>query len=199
MFGKNEKSALYLLLSISALFILYACPLPCEPQRISVLPIPDSVSMLIPYKNGDTVNFQHSGGLVVPFVCQRDSSAEYAYSDWCSPGQEYRLDETLLIPDYPISSVFVQLTKYDEQNLLFSISVANSSTVLNALHELSFNLDSLKVNQKWFYCVMALNLSSSENPNYPNKLRFDSVYYTQQNGIVRLTMSNGEYYDLFEK
>ncbi len=199
MFGKNEKSALYLLLLISALFILYACPLPCEPQRISVLPIPDSVSMLIPYKNGDTVNFQHSGGLVVPFVCQRDSSAEYACSDWCSPGQEYRLDETLLIPDYPISSVFVQLTKYDEQNLLFSISVANSSTVLNALHELSFNLDSLEVNQKWFYCVMALNLSSSENPNYPNKLRFDSVYYTQQNGIVRLTMSNGEYYDLFEK
>ncbi len=199
MFGKIKKSTTYFLLFISTLFMLYACPPPCEPQRISVLPIPDSVSMLIPYKNGDTVNFQHSGGLVVPFVCQRDSSAEYAYSDWCSPGQEYRLDETLLVPDYPISSVVVQLTKYDEQNLLFSISVANSSTALNVQHELSFNLDSLKVNQKWFYCVMALNLSSSEHPNYPDLLRFDSVYYTPQDGIIRLTMSNEEYYDLVEK
>lgn len=143
--------------------------------------------------------FKHSGGLVVPFVCQRDSSAEYAYSDWCSPAQEYRLDEAMLIPSYPISSILVQLTKYDEQNLIFSISVAKSSTALSVQNELSFNLDSFRVNKKWFYCVMAISLSNYENPNYPDKLRFDSVYYTQQNGIVRLTMSNEEYYDLFEE
>jgi hypothetical protein len=46
---------------------------------------------------------------------------------------------------------------------------------------------------------MALNLSSSEHPNYPDLLRFDSVYYTPQDGIIRLTMSNEEYYDLVEK
>lgn len=193
------RNFFYLLLLMCGLLMLYGCPPRCDPHPISLTPIPDSALALVPYQNGDTVVFMHSGGLLVSFVCLRETSSDSELVYDCYDQPESRIDNTTLSPLYPLNSIVLQLAKYDEQNFSFDLYTGRSSAFLNVFDSAFFGIDSFYINDNCYNSVAGFKLHSSEYYNYKDLFGVDSVYYTVEKGILRMTMTNNEYFDLYEE
>lgn len=183
------------------ILVFYGCPTPCDEIKTNIVSsISDSILNYIPYTNGDEVILEHSEGAKIIFTAQRESTTEIFYCEHCCDSWEYQIDRTILTPEYPINSIEMKLSKPDENYVGFSLRFG-ISTFLFSTAELNLSLtDSVLLNNKFFYNVYAL--SSEQNQNYYGNdftLFADSLYYNFELGIIKITMSNDEYYFRYEQ
>lgn len=184
------------ILIIIIIGIFYACPTPCDTiNTIEISPISDTILSSIPYKTGDEIVFIHSGGAKIIFTIVRENTTELNYCDHCCDIWEYKMDKTVLSPNYSINPIEITLTKSDEEYIDFWMSFGRSN-----FHIVSYNfntdfIDSLLVNSELYFDVLCLK--AEENQYYIDdgfSLFADSVYYNYKYGIIKIVMSNNEYY-----
>jgi len=186
-------------LLVIALLPLLVCSCGCdEPTIIDMGLIPDSILSQVPYQDGQIYPFTHSGGKVISFTAQRTSRDEYLYCDRCCDDYSYRyqVNETVLTPDYPVFPFRIQLNSLDSACYAHMISIGNCSFHLLARNPDAYHFDyadSLQFNGKWYPGVYSLKNTDSYWM-IQDSIRPDSLYYNFRSGIIKIVMTNGEYY-----
>lgn len=113
-----------IILSTFLLFILYGCPNSCKPEIIDNGSIAQQYKNCIPYQDGQIYKLKHSGGLVINFTTSRKQSFELTELDFpCSEQYKYEKVEVYLKPDYPISDIYLHLSNYSNNGIVFSIRI----------------------------------------------------------------------------
>ncbi|MFA9389217.1 MAG: hypothetical protein ACERKD_05395 [Prolixibacteraceae bacterium] len=190
------KFVLKLIIVFTLILIFYGCPTPCGEMQINtVSPIADSILNYIPYHNGDEVILEHSAGTKIIFNAERESKTEISYCDRCCDSWEYHFDRTVLTPNYPIHPIVFELVKYEENYSDFNVTVGISTFRFPTYDLSALVVDSILINNKMYFSVFTLKAAPNEN-YYGEEFAFfaDSLYYNSEFGILKLTMSNNEYY-----
>jgi len=185
-------------------FLFLAC-WPCkEPVVVELGAIPDSILALVPYQDGESYEFEHSGGSVIMFESTRSSYERY----WkpcpselcCDTIYLYNENQTSLRTNYPIFDFGMILANYpNSRTFYFSVSIGRShfEIPLNRDYQVDYEYnDSLFLQDRWYPRVYSLKLDSYNNIQdavYP-----DSLYYSLSAGILKIGMSNEEFYQIHE-
>lgn len=190
----------FFLLFLGLLLALAGCRCD-EPLMIDLGPIPDSILNQVSYQNGKAYPFRHSGGMVIDFASQRTSHDEYTWCDHCCKYlYKYQLNETILHPDYPVFDFRVVLSSEDTLNYSHVIWIGHSLFYLpgytNPPVDYGYS-DSIQLNEKWFYGVYSMK-NSNEPISEKGSIYPDSLYYNFQSGILKIVMTNGEFYQKYE-
>lgn len=186
-------------LPVIAILPLLVCSCGCdEPTIIDMGLIPDSILSEVPYEDGLIYPFTHSGGKVISFTAQRTSRDEYLYCDRCCDDYSYRyqVNETVLTPDYPVFQLRIQLNSMDSSYYGHSIWIGRHGFYVSVRNMENFPVDyadSLQFNGKWYPGVYSLKNTDSYWM-IQDSIRPDSLYYNFRSGIIKIVMTNGEYY-----
>lgn len=193
-----KRITYFIFLSIIVLMILGCPPRYCDPITTVHPPIPDSILCLIPYQNKESYKLQHSAGQVIAFSCERKTEKHDLCFD-CIECLVYEEDVALLKPDYLISNVHINLRSNQEN--LFQIHISFGESYFD-IYLGEFGVipqDSLIIEGVLYRNVFTLsnnNLASYYGTR--QQLFADSLYYNHEKGIIRITMSNDEYYQAYE-
>lgn len=144
--------------------------------------------LMVPYTNADTLTFIHSKGSLIHFTVSR-SNQKHTDSDHCATFTTAE-DRTILQPDYPLFSPQIVINQYDSSRA-YVILYINRANFNISSQELK--LDSIQLQSHTYYNVWAMEGYSE----FPDSLtiKTDSVYYNTSHGILRITMTNGEWYE----
>lgn len=188
-----------ILLILSQLLVNCKCD---DPILIDLGPIPGRILSQVPYENGQTYRFKHSGGLVIDFLTSRVSHEEYLWCSRCCDkfSYKYQVNETTLHPDYPVFDFHIQLSGFDTVNYHPCASIGRSIFILPVLNSSSIEngqADSILMGGKWYYGVHAVK-NSNEPMFNRDSIYADSLFYNSGSGIIRVVMTNGEYYQRHE-
>lgn len=191
------KKITYLILS---LLLLYGC-FPSEPTVVDRGALPDSALKYVPYKNGETYRFVHSNGQEINFKATREKHKEQTSCDcFCEYIYEYEVDNTILVPDYPIFSFNFRIDNLDEASNNCYGTIGKSGlyipTTENDFYYNCEKADSIKINSKYYYQVF--KFKQNLNNYADNEVYIDSVYYNYEKGILKILLSNNENYTLYE-
>jgi len=191
------KRVLLLLLSTLA---LGSCR--CDdPILIDMGPIPDSILALVPYQDGQVYQFRHSAGKVITYAAHRALHEEYFDCERCCKFlYKYQVNQTALVPDYPVFTLNVQLSNPDSSRLEFSAWMGQRGFNLS-MNQDDGNpvdrIDSAWIGEQWHKDVLRIR-----NSNYfgfsRDSIYADTLYYNYQSGILKIVMSNGEYFQIHE-
>lgn len=190
-----------MLLIIFSILSIRCTPRCEEPIIIDRGKISERVLSYVPYQNGQTYRFQHSAGLVIIFDSKRQSrNQKIMCEECCTSIYNYEVNSTTLTPDYPIFDFGVEILNADTANIHFTARVGHYQfyipTPLNEAKNNGF-VDSVLIKDKVYYNVFKLK-SNSYNYDKIEKISADSLYYNFQQGILQITMSNGEKYTIYE-
>ena len=178
--------------------ILFTSCWPCNSVIIDNGNLPDSVFSLIPYQNQKKYQFEHSAGKVITFRAQRALTYEESSCAECCDVLKYQVDKTDLYPDYPISNITISLSNLDTNYIDFSLGIGRSGFAIPSNTEGLTNtelVDSVLVGDTYYYDVFKLkSFSWSEQEG----IYTDSLYYNFEYGILKLIMSNEEYYQIYQ-
>lgn len=178
--------------------VLTGCP-PCNPIYWDYGTLPAEALELVPYQDGISYTFAHSAGQEIHFLASRESIKEENYMVPCG-SVSFEQNTTKLVPDYPIFNMGIMITKNDTIHYSLGISVSNTIFMLPIYEGWEKNhvyLDSLRLDHRWFYEVYRIKrhdyYSSSEELTgiFP-----DSLWYNSRFGILKVLMSNDEYYQV---
>ena len=178
---------------------LYGCPVCNKPARIvDVGPIPDSLYKLVPYQDSVVYKFVHSNGYVVSFQTSRKTKVESTFDECgCSVVREYYSNTTTMVSDYPAIRIQLSIVHYDsifsDLNILLQNNYFQNGNFIQKAYSTSKS-DSLLVNNKYYKNVFVFK----KQDLYNNQIMFaDSLYYNQNNGIIKIFMTNGESYSIY--
>jgi len=195
----KPKKILYFV-SLPFIFLLQACPFVCNTETKTLPPLSDSVLASVPYSRNEKVLFKHSSGHVITFNCSREKKLETWSCEECCDKTEYETDLTEMQPDYPISAITLYIVGGEDDEANLQIRFASESFELPLSHKAVIPADSLQFGGRMFYKVYQL---AAYNYNYGygvnHELYTDSLYYNFENGIIKITMTNGEYFELYEE
>jgi len=183
------------------LFVLSACR-PCEPPLIiDNGRIPDSILNDVPYQDGHSYKFRHSGGLVIEFASTRQSREEWLRCERCCKYEyKYEVNSTTLIPDYPVFNFGLDISNPDSANFQLTARVGYYYFYIPAYDYPPENVDftdSVLLDGKIYRNVF--KLKSNYGSYYDRDILFaDSMYYSYERGIIQIKMSNGEKYSIDE-
>ncbi len=168
---------------------------------IDMGPIPERILSQVPYENGKHYLFQHSGGLIIDFVAERLSRNENSWCERCCQFlYKYQVNETILHPDYPIFDFNILINGQDTLHSSPLVWIGRSMFYLPGnnppMSDIEYS-DSIKLNKKWYYGIYALKNSSDPMFNR-DSIYSDSLYYNNKSGIIRIVMTNGESYQVYE-
>lgn len=194
------KQFIYLTLLVALVVLLQGCPLfVCDPERIEYPPLSDSLRCMIPYQNAESYQFQHSAGHIITFECERKTDTiRDCYS--CSKCFISEEDVTTLKPNYPINEVRMVLRTGPMENeyeihFVFGRNYFDIYPIENGFTP----HDSLNIGGNIYYNVYAMaNYNHAGYYGLQHQLFADSLYYNHDKGIIRITMSNDEYYQRYE-
>jgi hypothetical protein len=177
--------------------LAYGCGCYGPTEIIDLGRIPDSILSQVPYQDGQICSFTHSAGKVINFTAQRTSHDEFMECERCCDfAYKYQVNETILTPDYPVSKISIQLNSQDSTHYSHIIGIGRSGFYLTpGIPDLypSDYADSLLLNGTWYTEVFSLKNSDSYWM-IQDSIRPDSLYYSFHSGIIKLVMTNGEYY-----
>jgi hypothetical protein len=186
-------------LPVIALLSLLACGCGCygPSEIIDRGQIPDTILSQVPYQDGHSYPFTHSGGKVINFAAQRTSHDEFLDCERCCEfAYRYQVNETILTPDYPVFKLRIQMNSMDSAYYGHMIWVGNSAFYLYAGNPDSYHFDyadSLQFNGTWYPEVYSLT-NTDLSWMIQDSIRPDSLYYNFSSGIIKIVMTNGEYY-----
>lgn len=175
-------------------FCRFQCTSRCETHKTEDLgSLSQEALLLVPYTNADTIHFKHSQGEIFSFAVQRKSEKiNNSFTESCN---SYISEEntTHLIPDYPIFSCDLRIHQYDSINYNIDIYIGNNYFYIpNG----NWDFDSLYLNNRKYNHVWGLQ-ATNESYFKNSTITVDSLYYNTSNGILKITMTNGEYYELY--
>ncbi len=177
--------------------LAYGCGCYGPTEIIDLGRIPDSILSQVAYQDGQIYSFTHSGGKVINFMAQRTSHDEFMECERCCDfAYKYQVNETILTPDYPVSKMSIQLSSQDSTYYSHLIGIGRSGFYLTpGIPDLypSDYADSLLINGTWHTGVYSLKNTDSYWVSQ-DSIRPDSLYYNFSSGIIRIVMTNGEYY-----
>ncbi|HRS19276.1 MAG TPA: hypothetical protein P5243_07215 [Bacteroidales bacterium] len=141
----------------------------------------------VPYKENDTIRFVHSKGSIISFTVAR-THAKHADYDRCAT---FIIDEdkTILTPNYPIFSPVFTITQLDSLRISYDMYIQQTYFTINP----ELYIDSISLHTGTYYNVYAIQ-GYREFPS-SKTIKPDSLYYNTTYGILRITMSNGEWYE----
>lgn len=173
---------------------------PCNTTVIDNGPLPDSALIFVPYIDGQTYSFKHSNGLVIDFSATRKTHAEWSgCSECCEYEYHYEVNTTLLTSEYPVFDMFFRIDNMNAPYYHCSAAIGKYGFYIptyniigNAEYE---QVDSIAVDSTWYYKVFKLK---ADNLMFlPHDTIFvDSLYYSYNDGVIKIIMSNGENYVL---
>lgn len=179
---------------------LYGCPVCNKPTKIvDVGPIPDSLYKLVPYEDSVVYKFAHSNGYVVSFQTRRKTDQASPFFDecGCSEVRKFYNNTTIMFSDYPAITIRLNIAHFDSISSGFEISVQNNYFENNDFIQKAFKIsepDSVFVNGKYYKNVFVFK----NYDIYNNQTQFaDSLYYNTNKGIIKIFMTNGESYSIY--
>lgn len=182
--------------------LLFSACRPCDTITIDNGAIPDSVLRYVPYINGDTYSFRHSNGLIINFNTTRTTQKDVTYCRGCCKYEHiFEVNYTTLVPDYPIFNFQFQINNQDTLNLHCYASIGKYSFCIPTNREFDSGqfekIDSVKIDSIYYYQVF--KLKSIYNDDYGrDSIYVDSMYYNYEKGIIKILLSNGENYTIYE-
>lgn len=174
----------------------------CKPEPMDCItkdegPVNDSLLVFIPYQDNNTYQFRHSAGEVINFQCSRETKT---YVSPCEEGMNietiYQKNNTLLSPDYPLFDIKFSISSYTGSNGDIKAGVGNSGFDIPITPQVTWYygfLDSLELNGTTYYDVFRLR---SRGQTGDSQLYADSIYYNYSKGIIKIIMTNDEYYEI---
>ncbi len=186
----------YLLLGLIAL-ILTGCPPLCEYKLIEYGTLSDEAINCSPYLDGQSYSFIHSEGQEVSFLASRTREMQTDYYDECTEVRS-ESDLSILTPDYPIFSCNVGIRKSDTTQYSCLIWAGGSSFWLPFTIQIDFGhtyFDSIQIGQNWYREVY--KIGNNWRDGIPEgQILADSIYYNTSHGILKILMSNREFYEI---
>lgn len=193
--GKIGK---YLLFGLMVM-VLTACPPNCEYRLIDYGLLSEEALAWSPYVDGQSYSFIHSGGQVISFTASRTREIHSEYWDECLEIR-YERDYTTLIPDYPIFNCNIDMFKSDSTRFEFYVRAGGSvfglpfSEGINIPHGY---YDSLLIGPYWYKEVYTMT-NHVWDGNPPGQILAHKLIYNTSYGILKILMSNDEYYEISE-
>lgn len=178
---------------------LYGCPVCNKPiKTVDIGPIPDSLYKLVPYKDSTVNKFIHSNGYIISFQTSRKTEVESSFDECgCSEIRRYYRNSTIMISDYPAITIHLDIVHFDSIFSSFGISIRNNYFENGNFIQKVFSKtkpDSTLVNGKYFKDIFVFKNSD----NFNNQTLFaDSLYYNTDKGIIKIFMTNGESYSIY--
>ncbi|MFO7616956.1 MAG: hypothetical protein R6V75_06865 [Bacteroidales bacterium] len=172
----------------------------CDPPVVIDLgPVPDSILASVPYQNGMTYSFRHSVGQPILFGASRDSREEQTWCEWrcCEEVYKYQVVTTTLKPDYPVFDLTFVLTSQNNDHPGLYAWIGRSDFYIPLIPDERGWVtcsDSLLIGNRWYRDVLRIGRGNSgflDGLIYP-----DTLYYNFSEVIIRITMSNDEYYEI---
>jgi len=157
----------------------------------------------VPYQSNDTVKLKHSAGYTINYNVTRKSYDDYISFDESCAGMIVKSNSVNLEPDYPVFPIYINISNSDGINTNYQIVVGRyyfyipqniDNTVNSEYYKFA---DSVTINNKVYYNVVK---TKSFNGTYDSSdlIYCDSLYYNFDAGIIKITMSNNEYYEISE-
>jgi hypothetical protein len=164
-------------------------------------PIQDSILARVPYQDGQVFQFRHSAGKVITYAAHRASHEEYFDCERCCKYlYKYQSNTTVLVPDYPVFKLTFWISNLDSSRSDLSVWMGNSAFYPSAAHGDFLNADrhdSLLINDRWHREVFRI---PNSNDSWFNRdsIYADTLYFNYVSGILKIVMSNGEYFQIHE-
>lgn len=177
--------------------VLTACPPKCEMRYLDFGEVPAEASALVPYEDGESYGFRHSGGKEIYFHTERDTSTIIDYWDECTQ-LSYGSDHIRMTADYPIFDISFRIFKNDSASVYFHASIGGASYALPLTEDYQPDrftfYDSLYLMETWFRKVYEMEPVYSTQAK-PEDILADTMWYNTEFGILKFTMSSGEYFE----
>lgn len=177
--------------------VLTACPPPCEYSLIDHGTLSEEAISCSPYIDGQSYNFIHSEGHEISFLTRRVRELQNQYWDECMEVKS-ESDVSTLTPDYPLFSFDVAIHKSDTARYECLISVGGSRFWYPPTIQMDFGHtyhDSIQIGNTWHREVYKLGNTRNDRIS-DGQIIADSIYYNTKSGILKILMSNEEYYDI---
>jgi hypothetical protein len=184
---------------IILLMLLLASCNPCDPETFDMGKLPDEALLFVPYQDGEEVKLIHSAGHTINFRVAREIQQKTEYlCDRCCDIIKYEEDVTVLSPDYPVFQISIAISNFDSALYSCGLRMTGASFVIPT-QEFQYNyfnqVDSIVIGGEIYEDVFMLNYEpwyySQENP-----VQVDSLYYNYSHGILKIIMSNNEFYEI---
>ena len=179
--------------------VLTGCPPPCEYRLIDYGTLSEEAISCSPYMDGQSYSLVHSGGQKITFLASRVREIRREYWDECVE-MSRETDVTTLNPDYPLFPCLVGIYKTDTSRFECVIWAGGSSfpfpptTGIDNGHSY---YDSIQIGQNWYSEVYKIG-NSWWDGNPGGQILADSIYYNTSHGILKILMTNGEFYEITE-
>lgn len=188
-----------LLLLLPAYLLLTGCPRCPEAIELNHGSLPDEAMQYIPYRTGETYHFKHSHDMVVDFYVRQGTYTQTtSCSECCDYVITYEVNATELTPNYPLFNIRIEISNIDTSFFWCKAQVGGCGFTIptNGPDTASVEkADSVMVDSIWYYNVYQLEsnwgCSQGEEVIYA-----DSIWYNYTDGILKIIMSNKEYYEL---
>lgn len=179
--------------------VLTGCPPPCEYSLIEYGTLSDEAINCSPYVDGQSYSLIHSGGQKLTFFTSRVREMRTEYWDDCTE-MRHESDVTTLTPAYPLFPCYIGIHKTSTTEYDCNIVAGGSnfwfppSTGTDYGHTY---FDSIQFGQNWYREVYKTG-NSWWDGNPEGQILADSIYYNTSHGILKILMTNGEFYEITE-
>lgn len=187
------------------LFILFAMMpgcWPCEPQTFDMGKIPGDVMDRLPYADGETMNLVHSAGHMIQFSIEQtiEDKEEISCNECCNT-YLYEEVKTVFHPDHPVFDCQIRLNSMDTIIYMMNISIGRAFYQVPVADSMWTSVDiedSMQIGNRFYHDVFRLkNLHDFGEANTSEAtIQIDSLYFNFKEGILKITMTNDEYYQL---
>lgn len=178
--------------------LMYSC-WPCDTITVENGPLPDSALNIVPYQHAETYRFKHSNGWVINFETYRETRDERTFcTECCSYEYHFEVNSTRLTPDYPIFDFHFEISNIDTTYIDCYASIGKYGFYIpTSKNQLGYyqKVDSIIIDSLTYYEVF--KLKSDYGSYYGNdSIYADSLFYNYKWGVLKILMSNGEYYEI---
>jgi hypothetical protein len=188
----------YLLL-LPLYLALTGCPRCPEAIELNHGPLPDEALQYIPYRTGEIYRFKHSRDRVVEFFVRRGTySQTTSCSECCDYVITYEVNATELTPDYPLFSIRLEISNIDTSFFWCTAQVGGCGFTIPTNGPETGpveKFDSVMVDSVWYHDVYKIGYSWGCYPG-EEVVHADTILYNYTDGILKIIMSNAEYYSL---
>ena len=179
------------------LSMLESCDVGCKLQQFAVYhgEIPDSVINLVPYENGEVVNFLNAEGKILTYYVVRESKqlTEQIVEECYVSSTTYAVDETNLASDsanFPIEFAITNRVEFE----FYAVKINNADFTIPATeyyYQLADVVDSMTINNVVYYDVLKETPFYFESQN-ADSLNADTLFYNYEFGILEIDFEDGQ-------
>ena len=183
---------------------MMSCCRPCEPKMFDMGNIPQEVLDRLPYEDNDIMELVHSAGRVIRFSITHtvEDKEEIVCFDCCNT-YLYEEASTSFRPDHPVFDCSMRLNNMDTIMYFLDISIGRAYyqvPVSDSTWAYYDRVDSVRIGGRFYHEVYRLGdqYQFGADGEQEGIIAVDSLYFNFAEGILKITMTNDEYYQLAE-